>query len=128
MFFRVKIGKDGKDEQGKTYQQVFIEHINWCIEMLSGRIDHLYDSKDSGTLDSTFHKSNALGNLKIFYEDASIRKEGGIKLEKAAAAALESFLGEPIEEIINPGKFSELNHKWKWLPFAKEKHKDNIKI
>ena len=33
MFWRYKIGKDGKDDQGRTFKEAWQEHALWCLDV-----------------------------------------------------------------------------------------------
>lgn len=118
MYWVFRGGKNGLDEQGRTFKEALIDHIKWCMEALD---------KETITEEDCTNKLNASGELidHIFRDKSFIKalgKKDGQKWKKIITKFFEGRHGEPIEKILEePLAFMEGNHKWGWMPITKLK-------
>ena len=133
MFWIFKGGKNGLDDEGRTYNEALIDHIKWCMDTLcrtNSQSDFDSFTKNALTyasigdnFDFTM-KHNAKNELIDHYHKfiKALGDQDGPKWKKIITKFLEKYFDEPIEEILKePPTLMEDNHKWQWMPITKPK-------
>ena len=98
MFYRFIDKGNGKDEKGRTSREALIDHLNWCYDLLTCRLDGEYEDEEQ----LEFLKHNALGDMKIFRAFGTLQKLGTSEEKEwnaKTAAVLEYYMKKPINEI-----------------------------
>lgn len=125
MFWMFKGKRDGLDDQGRSYDQALVDHISWCMEVLSSPSE----DDDDGVL-----AMNALGELTNHYHEFinSLNPEISKIVKKSMDEFLELLYKKPIEEILEerqkrPTPLYKADHKWEWMPINKREAEEIYK-